>query len=72
MGFTDYEQTYAKKRTRRQRFLEEIEVTITWEAFMALFQPIYHHTTDKGGLSPFPLEMMLINTPPSTILPVST
>jgi len=25
LGFTDYEQIYAKKRTRRQRFLDEME-----------------------------------------------
>ena len=25
LGFTDYEQTYANKRIRRQRFLEEMK-----------------------------------------------
>ncbi|CAK6698935.1 hypothetical protein [Synechococcus sp. CBW1107] len=34
LGFTDYEQIYAKKRTRRQRFLDEVEATVPWEAFL--------------------------------------
>jgi hypothetical protein len=59
LGFKDYEQTYAKKRTRRQRFLDEMNATLPWEAFLALIQPIYHQPTDKGGRPPFLLEMML-------------
>ena len=27
LGFTDYEQIYAKKKTRRQRFLDDMEAT---------------------------------------------
>ena len=59
LGFTDYEQAYAKKRTRRQRFLEEMEATLPWEAFLGLIQPIYHQPSAKGGRPPFPLEVML-------------
>jgi hypothetical protein len=33
--FSDYEQIFAKKRTRRQRFLDEMEITVPWEAFLA-------------------------------------
>lgn len=28
LGFADYEQIHAKKRTRRQRFLDEMETTV--------------------------------------------
>ena len=42
LGFTDYEQTYAKKKTRRQRFLDEMEATVPWDAFLALILPVYH------------------------------
>jgi len=28
LGFSDYEQVYAKKKTRRQIFLDEMEATI--------------------------------------------
>lgn len=59
LGFTDYEQTYAKKKTRRQRFLDEMEATVPWESFLALIQPVYYKPTAKGGRPPFPLEVML-------------
>ena len=32
-GFADYEQTYAKKKTRRQIFLEQMEATLPWDLF---------------------------------------
>lgn len=59
LGFTDYEQTYAKKKTRRQRFLDEMEATLPWDAFLALISPVYHRPSAKGGRPPFPLEVML-------------
>jgi len=52
LGFTDYEQIYAKKRTRRQRFLEEMEITVPWEVFLALIKPVYHKPSSKGGRPP--------------------
>ena len=42
LGFSDYEQLFAKKRTRRQRFLDEMEITVHWEAFLALIKHMYH------------------------------
>ena len=42
LGFSDYEQFFAKKRTRRQRFLDEMEITVHWEAFLALIKHMYH------------------------------
>jgi hypothetical protein len=42
LGFSDYEQVYAKKKTRRQIFLEEMEATIPWDDFHALIRPVYH------------------------------
>jgi IS5 family transposase len=59
LGFTDYEQTYAKKKTRRQIFLEEMEATVPWESFIALIRPVYYKPTAKGGRPPFPLDLML-------------
>jgi IS5 family transposase len=59
LGFTDYEQTYAKKKTRRQRFLDEMEATVPWDAFLALISPVYHKPSAKGGRPPFSLEVML-------------
>ena len=59
LGFTDYEQTYAKKKTRRQIFLDEMEATLPWDSFQALIQPVYYKPTAKGGRPPFSLEVML-------------
>lgn len=39
LGFSDHEQTHVKKRTRRQRFLDEMEATVPREAFLALIEP---------------------------------
>ena len=59
LGFTDYEQIHAKKRTRRQRFLDEMEATVPWEAFLALIEPAYCKPSRKGGRPPIPLEVKL-------------
>jgi IS5 family transposase len=59
LGFTDYEQTYAKKKTRRQIFLDEMEATLPWDSLLALIQPVYYKPTAKGGRPPFSLEVML-------------
>jgi IS5 family transposase len=59
LGFSEYEQVYAKKRTRRQVFLNEMEATIPWDDFRALIRPVYHQPSAKGGRPPFPLEGML-------------
>ena len=59
LGFTDYEQIHAKKRTRWQRFLDEIEATVPWEALLALIEPVYHEPSSNGGRPPIPLEVML-------------
>jgi IS5 family transposase len=42
LGFSDYEQVYGKKKTRRQIFLAEMEATIPWDDFHALIRPKYH------------------------------
>jgi IS5 family transposase len=59
LGFSDYEQFFAKKRTRRQRFFDEMEITVPWEAFLALIKPVYHKPFSKGGRPPMPLDVML-------------
>ena len=58
LGFTDYEQIYAKKRTRRESFLDEMEITVPWEVFMALIKPVYHKPSGKAGRAPIPLEVI--------------
>jgi len=59
LGFSDYEQVYAKKKTRRQIFLDEMEATVPWEDFYALIRPVYHQPSTRAARPPFPLEVML-------------
>jgi hypothetical protein len=59
LGFTDYEQIYAYKRTCRKLFLDEMEATVPWEAFLALIEPVSDKPSSKGGRPPFPLEVIL-------------
>ena len=38
LGFGDYEQATAKKRTRRERFLREMENVVPWKALLELIE----------------------------------
>ena len=59
LGFGDYEQSTAKKRTKRERFLSEMEAVVPWKALLDLIEPYYPKTSSKGGRPPYPLETML-------------
>jgi IS5 family transposase len=59
LGFSDYEQTTAKKQTRREKFLAEMEAVVPWDALIGLIEPIYPKTGKKGGRPPYPLATML-------------
>jgi IS5 family transposase len=58
-GLGDYEQSTAKKRTRRERFLAEMEAVVPWKVLIDLIEPHYPRTSSKGGRPPYPLETML-------------
>jgi transposase, IS5 family len=38
-GFGDYEQSTTKKRTRRERFLAEVEAVVSWKLLIDLIEP---------------------------------
>ncbi len=59
LGFGDYEQNTARKRTKRERFLAQMEAVVPWRALIALIEPCYLKTGSKGGRPPYPLETML-------------
>ena len=58
-GFGDYEQSTAKMRSRRERFLSEMEAVVPWSALTDLIEPHYPRTSSKSGRPPYPLETML-------------
>ena len=59
LGFGDYEQSTARKRTKRERFLAQMEAVVPWKALIDLIEPSYPKTGSKGGRPPYPLETML-------------
>lgn len=59
LGFGDYEQSTAKKRTKRERFLSEMEAVVPWKALIDLIEPYYPKTSSKGGRPAYPLATML-------------
>jgi IS5 family transposase len=52
LGFGDDEQTTAKKRTKREKFLAEMDAVVPWQALIALIEPHYPKTCCKGGRPP--------------------
>jgi transposase, IS5 family len=59
LGFGDYEQSRAMKRTKRERFLSEMEAVVPWKALIDLIEPHYPKTSSKGGRPAYPLATML-------------
>jgi len=59
LGFSDYELTTAKKQTKRQNFLSEMEVVAPWQALIDLIESHYPKTSKKGCKPPYPLASML-------------
>jgi len=59
LGFSDYELTTAKKQTKREKFLAEMEVVVPLPALITLIEPYYPKASKKGGRPPYPLATML-------------
>jgi IS5 family transposase len=59
LGFGDYEQSTTKKRTKREKFLAEMDQVVPWHALITLIEPHYPKTGSKGGRPPYPLATML-------------
>jgi IS5 family transposase len=59
LGFSDYELTTAKKQTKREKFLSEMELVVPWQALIDLIEPHYPKASKKGGRPPYPLATML-------------
>lgn len=58
LSFADAEYTSKRKRTRRDRFLAEMEQVVPWDRLLALIEP--HYPKPKGaGRRPYPLKTML-------------
>jgi transposase, IS5 family len=58
-GFGDDEQSTAKKRTKREKFLAGMKAVVPWKALINLIEPPYPKSSSKGGRPAYPLETML-------------
>ena len=54
LGFGDYEQSTAKKRTRRERFLAEMESVVPWKALIELIEPHLPQDQQQGWPAALP------------------
>jgi len=59
LGFDDYEQTTAKKRTKREKFLPDMDQVVPLRAVVELIEPHYPRTGSKGERQPHDLATML-------------
>jgi len=57
ISFSDAEYAGKRKKTRREVFLEEMEVVVPWKALLGLIEP--HYPVAGRGRRPYPLESML-------------
>jgi IS5 family transposase len=58
-GFSEYEQTTAKKRAKKEKFLAEMDQVVPWQTLLDLIEPVYPKVTNKGGRPPYPLATIL-------------
>lgn len=57
ISFSDAEYAGKRKKTRREVFLEEMELVVPWKALLGLIEP--HYPLAGRGRRPYPLESML-------------
>lgn len=57
ISFADAEYAGKRKKTRREVFLEEMELVVPWKALLKLIAP--HYPVAGRGRKPYPLESML-------------
>ena len=57
--YADYEKSTAKKRTKREKFLTEMEKVVPWQARVDLIELNYPKTSSKRSQPSYPLGTML-------------
>ena len=59
LGFGDYEHSFVKKQTRRERFLAEMEEVVPFSELLSMLEPFYPRVGRQGGRPAYRLEVML-------------
>ncbi len=68
LGFGDYEQTTAKKRTKCEKILADMDQVVPWQALIALIEPHYPKTSSKGGRPPLPIGHHAADPPDAAVV----
>ena len=58
ISFADAEYANKRKVTRREKFLDQLEGLLPWQAMLAVIEPYYAQGKGRGR-KPFPLDSML-------------
>ena len=53
LGFSDYEQSTAKKRTKKEKFLADMDQLVPWQPLLDLIELVYTKISGKGGSSSY-------------------
>ena len=57
LSFAEAEYDHKRRKTRREKFLEEMEMLLPWKKLEAKIKRHYHR--NKTGRPPYPLSVML-------------
>jgi len=57
LSFSDAEYAGKRKRTRREKFLDEMDQVVPWDALLALIEPVYPKA--GNGRRPYAIKTML-------------
>jgi IS5 family transposase len=58
-GCSDNELTSSNMQTKRQKFLTEMDLVVSWQALIDLIEPHYPKASKIGGRPSYPLTTML-------------
>jgi IS5 family transposase len=58
-SYGEYEQSTAKRRTKRERLPGEMETVVPWKSLIDLIEPYYPKSSSKGGRAAYQIATML-------------
>ena len=68
LGSAYCEQMTAKKPTKKEKFLAEMDQVVPWQALIDLIESHYPKTSSNGGHPPYPFATMLPDSPDAAVV----
>jgi IS5 family transposase len=62
LGFADYEESTAKKGTKKKKFLAEMDQVVPWKPLLDLIELVYPKASSNGGLTPIHWQPTILRT----------